>query len=86
MGLVKNGQLFTKLNNGLEMPLLGLGVYDMHGEEAVNAVKTAIDIGYRLIDTAEMYTNEKQIGIAIKESEITRKDLFVTTKAFETIS
>jgi diketogulonate reductase-like aldo/keto reductase len=80
MGLVKNGQLFTKLNNGLEMPLLGLGVYDMHGEEAVNAVKTAIDIGYRLIDTAEMYTNEKQIGIAIKESEITRKDLFVTTK------
>jgi len=80
MGLEKNGQLFTKLNNGIEMPLLGLGVYDMYGEEAVNAVKTAIDLGYRLIDTAEMYSNEKQIGIAIKESETAREDLFVTTK------
>jgi diketogulonate reductase-like aldo/keto reductase len=84
MGIVKNGQLYTTLNNGIEMPLLGLGVYDMYGDEAVNAVKTAIDIGYRMIDTAEMYSNEQQIGKAIKESDIARADLFVTTKVNNT--
>lgn len=84
MGIVKNRQLYTTLNNGIEMPLLGLGVYDMYGDEAVNAVKTAIDIGYRLIDTAEMYSNEQQIGKAIKESEVPRKDIFVTTKVNNT--
>lgn len=80
MALAKNGQLYATLNNGIEMPLVGLGTYDIYGEEAVMAVKTALEIGYRLIDTAEMYENEQQIGKAIKESEVPREDIFVTTK------
>lgn len=70
----------AKLNNGNTMPLLGLGVYDMYQKQAEQAVETAIEIGYRLIDTASMYENEKEIGTAIKNSGIDRKELFVTTK------
>ncbi len=70
----------TKLNNGILMPLLGLGVYDMYQNEAAQAVETALDIGYRLIDTASMYENEKEIGIAIKNSHVKRADIFLTTK------
>lgn len=84
MGIAKNGQLYAALNNGIEMPLLGLGTYDIYGEEAFMAVKTALEIGYRLIDTAEMYENEKQVGRAIKESEVPREDIFVTTKVNNT--
>jgi diketogulonate reductase-like aldo/keto reductase len=84
MGIEKNGQLYATLNNGIEMPLLGLGTYDIYGDEAFMAVKTALEIGYRLIDTAEMYENEKQVGKAIKESEVPRKDIFVTTKVNNT--
>lgn len=84
MGIIKNGQLFTTLNNGREMPLLGLGAYDMHGTEAVSATRDAIEIGYRLIDTAEMYGNEKEIGRAISETTVPRKELFVTTKVNNT--
>ena len=84
MGIIKNGQLFTTLNNGHEMPLLGLGAYDMHGDEAVNATRDAIEVGYRLIDTAEMYGNEKEIGRGISESTVPRKELFVTTKVNNT--
>ena len=70
----------AKLNNGNTMPLLGLGVYDMYQKQAEQAVETAIEIGYRLIDTASMYENEKEIGNAIKNSGINRNELFVTTK------
>ncbi len=70
----------TKLNNGKEMPLLGLGVYDMYQKQAEQAVETAIEIGYRLIDTASMYENEREIGNAIKNSGIKREDIFITTK------
>ena len=80
MGIEQLKQLYTTLNNGVEMPLLGLGVYNMHGTEAIQATSTAIEIGYRLIDTAEMYFNEKEIGIALKESNTKRSELFVTTK------
>lgn len=80
MGIEQQKQLYTTLNNGVEMPLLGLGVYNMHGTEAIQATSTAIEIGYRLIDTAEMYFNEKEIGIALKESNTKRSELFVTTK------
>lgn len=62
------------------MPLLGLGVYDMHAQEAIDATRFAIETGYRLIDTASMYNNEKEIGQAIKESQIPRNELFITTK------
>ncbi len=62
------------------MPLLGFGVYKMHGKEAETAIETAIKTGYRLIDTAAAYGNEKQVGNAIRSSGINRNHLFVTTK------
>ncbi len=70
----------TKLNNGILMPMLGLGVYDMYQKQAEQAVETAIEIGYRLIDTASMYENEVEIGNAIKNSGINRSELFITSK------
>lgn len=73
-------QLYTTLNNGIQMPLLGLGVYDMYNREAEQAVLWALETGYRLIDTAEMYKNETEIGNAVRESGINRAELFVTTK------
>jgi diketogulonate reductase-like aldo/keto reductase len=73
-------QLNTTLNNGISMPLLGLGVYDMYNREAENAVSTALEIGYRLIDTAAMYGNEEEIGNAIRKSSIKREEIFITTK------
>lgn len=68
------------LNNGIKMPLLGLGVYDMHADEAIKATSFAIETGYRLIDTAAMYNNEKEIGIALKQTQVPRNELFITTK------
>lgn len=71
------------LNSGCAMPLNGLGTYSLHGSECVNAVKSAIERGVRLIDTARMYGNEEEIGRAIREEiaagAVTREDLFVTT-------
>lgn len=77
---MQNQQLFTSLNNGVQMPLLGLGVYDMYKKEAEQAVLWALETGYRLIDTASMYRNETEIGNAVKQSSIAREDLFITTK------
>lgn len=62
------------------MPLLGLGVYDMYNREAEEAVVNALEIGYRLIDTAAMYKNEAEIGSAIRASAVPRKEIFLTTK------
>lgn len=62
------------------MPLLGLGVYDMYNHEAEEAVGNALEIGYRLIDTAAMYENEKEIGNAIRASRVASKEIFLTTK------
>lgn len=73
-------QLYSTLNNGNQMPLLGLGVYDMYKKEAVQAVLWALETGYRLIDTASMYENEAEIGDAVRASNIKREDIFVTTK------
>ncbi|MEY4919819.1 MAG: hypothetical protein RLZZ431_1001 [Bacteroidota bacterium] len=70
----------TTLNNGIPMPLLGLGVYDMYKAEAEQAVEDALAIGYRLIDTASMYENEVEIGNAIKNAGLDRKEIFLTTK------
>jgi len=69
-----------KLNTGASIPLLGLGVYDMHNDEAIAAVTHALAAGYRLIDTASMYGNEKQVGIAVRNSGVPREEIFVTTK------
>lgn len=71
----------AKLNNGLEMPWLGFGVFLVEpGEETEVAVKRALDAGYRSIDTAAIYENEAGVGKAIKESSIPREELFITTK------
>jgi methylglyoxal/glyoxal reductase len=70
----------TTLNNGITMPLLGLGVYDMYHSQAEDAVLTALETGYRLIDTASMYNNEKEIGNGVLKSGLPRKDLFITSK------
>ena len=72
----------VKLNNKEQsiMPLLGLGVYDMYKKEAEQAVSWALEIGYRLIDTAAMYENEIEIGNAVRQSGIDRNELFITTK------
>lgn len=69
-----------KLNNEIEMPTLGFGVYQIDEKHCEQAVLDAIDVGYRLIDTATAYQNERQVGNAIKVSGIDRKDLFITTK------
>ncbi|MCD4827177.1 MAG: aldo/keto reductase [Acholeplasmataceae bacterium] len=72
---------YITLNNGLKMPQLGLGTFlAKDGSEAYEAVKYALEIGYRHIDTAQMYFNEASIGKAIKDSKIDRKDIFITTK------
>ncbi|HVM89289.1 MAG TPA: aldo/keto reductase [Puia sp.] len=68
------------LNNGVEMPIIGLGAYDMYGTQAEHAIVNAIEAGYRLIDTAAMYGNEKEVGIAVKNCGIPRKEIFITTK------
>jgi len=62
------------------MPLIGLGVYDMYGIEAETAILNALEIGYRLIDTAAMYENEVEVGNAVRKSGIPRGEIFVTTK------
>ncbi|HEY6977454.1 MAG TPA: aldo/keto reductase [Chitinophagaceae bacterium] len=73
-------QPYTTLNNGISMPLLGLGAWDMYGKEAEQAVLNALEIGYRLLDTATLYNNEKEIGNAVRKSGIPRSEIFVTTK------
>ena len=69
-----------KLNNGIEMPIVGFGVYQIDEKQCQQAVLDAIDVGYRLIDTATAYQNERQVGDAIKVSGINRDELFITTK------
>ena len=73
------------LNNDVKMPLLGLRVYKMKGcEETYQTVRDALDIGYRLIDTARIYCNEKTVGKAVRDSGIPRNEIFVTTKLWVT--
>ena len=71
----------VKLNNGVEMPLLGLGVFQIGDlAECEQTVLTAIQSGYRLIDTASLYLNESAVGKAIRKSGVAREELFITTK------
>ena len=69
-----------RLNNGVEIPQLGFGVYQIEPEKTVEAVRSALEVGYRHIDTAEMYGNEKEVGQAVRESGIDRSEVFVTSK------
>jgi 2,5-diketo-D-gluconate reductase A len=68
------------LNNGVEIPQLGFGVYQVKPEETAQAVQTALEVGYRHIDTAEMYRNEAGVGEGIRNSGIPREEVFVTSK------
>lgn len=70
-----------KLNNGMDMPVFGLGVFKM-GDKTCDAVAHALRSGYRLIDTARYYGNEKEVGEGIKKSGIPREDIFITTKVW----
>ncbi|MED1672818.1 aldo/keto reductase [Pallidibacillus thermolactis] len=73
------------LHNGVKMPYFGLGVYKVEeGNEVIDSVKTALEVGYRAIDTAALYENEEGVGKAIKASGIPRKEIFVTTKVWNT--
>lgn len=69
-----------KLNNGVEMPILGFGVYQVEPTETETVVSNALQVGYRSIDTAAAYMNEEAVGRAIKKSGIPREELFITTK------
>ena len=71
---------YKTLNNGLKMPMVGLGVYNISEKETRRVVEDAISVGYRSIDTAAMYYNEKGVGDAVKASDIPREQLFITTK------
>lgn len=71
---------FVTLNNGIKMPKLGYGVYQTAPNDTERAVSDALEIDYRLIDTAAAYDNEQGVGAAIRQSGIPREDLFVTTK------
>ena len=68
------------LRNGAKMPLLGLGTWPMENAEAAEVVESALEMGYRLIDTAENYANEPGVGVAVKHSSVPREDIFITTK------
>ena len=70
----------VNLNNGIKMPLFGLGTYQATRKGTEEAVLYALEIGYRLVDTAQMYGNEREVGNAVRRSGIPREEIFVTTK------
>lgn len=73
---------YVTLNNGLKMPQLGYGVYQVTKEECERCVLDALEVGYRAIDTAQSYFNEAEVGDAIEKSSVDRKDIFLTTKVW----
>ena len=72
----------VKLNNGIEMPQMGYGVYQITPDECERCVSDALQVGYRMIDTAQAYWNEEGVGRAWKRSGIKREDLFLVTKVW----
>lgn len=73
---------FTTLSNGVQMPMLGYGVYQVSQQECERCVLDALKTGYRSLDTAQSYCNEEQVGLAIKKSGIPRNEIFLTTKVW----
>ena len=73
-----------KLNNGIEMPLLGYGLFKVPPQEAERCTRDALEVGYRLIDTAQAYGNEDGVGAAVAKSGIPREDIFIVTKIWIT--
>lgn len=74
-----------KLNNGMEIPQIGVGTWTLRDDVAVNNVKLALQAGFRLIDTAQMYENEKAVGEGIRVSGVPREEIFLTTKINTTV-
>src|SRR5256885_1037383 len=70
------------LNNGVEMPILGFGVFQVPPEDTEGVVSDALSVGYRHLDTAASYGNEEAVGRAVRSSGIPRDELFITTKLF----
>lgn len=80
-----SNQLYVTLNSGYQMPQMGLGVYLVEpGQETYQAVKSALELGYRHIDTAHAYQNERSVGEAVRDSGIDRGEIFITTKLWPT--
>ncbi|MDY0406970.1 aldo/keto reductase [Virgibacillus sp. 179-BFC.A HS] len=73
---------YITLNNGLKMPQLGFGVWQVPNDEAAPAVSKALEVGYRSIDTAKLYENEAGVGEALAKTDVAREDLFITTKVW----
>lgn len=73
---------YTKLNNGMEMPMLGYGVFQIPDKQTAQCVADALSVGYRLIDTAQAYGNEKGVGEGIKRSGVSRSDIFLVDKVW----
>ena len=78
-----NNMEHKTLNNGLKMPMVGLGVYNIPEKETQRVMEDALSVGYRSIDTAAMYENEKGVGDAVRACNVPREELFVTTKICE---
>ena len=77
-----NKMQYTTLSNGIQMPLLGYGVFQVPPQEAERCVADALSVGYRLIDTAQAYFNEEGVGAAIAKSGIPREEIFIVTKVW----
>ncbi len=76
----RNGQEGVPLSEGVSIPLIGFGTWQLDGDDAYNGVRAALDIGYRHIDTATAYGNEDRVGAAVRDSGLGRQDVFITTK------
>ncbi len=76
---------YIKLNNGIEMPNIGIGTFMIEPDDAEKSVEFALKNGYRLIDTANAYVNEKAVGRGIKKSRVPRKEIFVSTKLWASV-
>jgi 2,5-diketo-D-gluconate reductase A len=70
----------VELADGMPIPLVGFGTWQLDGADAYDGVRAALDLGYRHIDTATMYQNEEQVGAAVRDSGLAREDVFITTK------
>lgn len=78
-----NGNAPTvRLSSGYDMPVVGLGTYSLHGSTCVNSVKSALESGFRKIDTAHAYDNEEEVGQGVRESGVPREEIFVATKLY----
>ena len=77
---------FATLNNGIKMPMAGIGTFLLTPDEAEASVLSALQCGYRLIDTANAYVNEKAVGRGMKKSGLKREDLFLETKLWPAFS